>query len=1153
LVAAEQMARERYVTVWIQQIKDDYVQASALLASVAMLPVALSTPDVVAQQITSSVRGAVTDSSGAPISGARITVTDTRTGRTANTITGSSGRFSVRGLESGGPYTVLIDTDNYVDQQVPDLMLSISDVSSLNISLERPVDQAIEEIVVTASALVTTKLAIGPSSSFTLETLENVPSIAHDIRDTIRIDPRVNIDQGNDDNVSCNGANNRFNSWTIDGVRSSDSFGLNASGFPARNTMPIPFDAVKEAAVEFSPFDVEYGQFTGCNINLVTKSGSNEFHGGALLLHSNDSLIGKTLDGDTVIKDTDTFDEWNWAVDLGGPIIKDKLFFYAAYEEVKDTRIQSSGPIGAGFANEFGPTLAQVEQIQGILETVYGQDPGGIVRTLPEESRRILGRLDWFINDQHRMALTYTRMRELFLERDDGGVDFSFRNNFEFSGSEVETYSARIFSDWTDNLSTEIRFSRVDNHDIQNPVGGGELQDDNPIPRFIIFDDNGDEAVVSGPGFFRSANSLITQLDQIKVKADYEMGDHTFTVGYELDSLDVFNLFIPGSTGNFEFEGGPTFADNIQDLIDGEPSFSFVIGPATANALDAAAVYARSIHTLYFQDQWQATQDLTLTAGLRYDFYKSGDSPASNPNFISRYGFDNTAGFNGLEILQPRFGFDYDAPWDFHGRTTVRGGIGVFGGGDPTVWLSNVFTNTGSANAFNHIFTPGCGFNNDLLDGSGNYNGVPQCLYDGAAALAQAGEGPVDALDPNFKMPSILRYSLGFTHITDFDGAANGFFDDWTINVDFIRTDRRNSVDFIDLTLTQIGVAPDGRPVFSRIDPLQAGCDATFNGIREGFTIPAGQEPTTATPFDNEPGGTDPADDNSVCGSDDRDQDILMTNVDGDSGGTTSISIMLNKHFEFDTRRPTSLDFTFGYAYTNAKERNPTTSSTAGSSTEEVALSIVNNAPMGPSQFANKHSLRLAAIFHRDFFDDLTTSVGVFWQARSGRPFSYVFDDGTAENTFGDTDNEARQLLYVPTGPTDPLVSNAGALPQSFWDFLESSGLNQYAGEIAPRNAFNDPWFKDMDLRFSQDLPTPWSGHKFTLFADFENFLNLLGDSNNIAERYRRGDVGEGVPLVDAVINDAGQYTFTATNAASLSRLVSASVWQIQFGIQYRF
>lgn len=205
-------------------------------------------------------------------------------------------------------------------------------------------------------------------------------------------------------------------------------------------------------------------------------------------------------------------------------------------------------------------------------------------------------------------------MRELFVETDDFGfVDFAFRNNFENSGSEVESYSARLFSDWSSNFSTEIRISRVDNHDIQDPVGGGEAHDANPVPRFIIFDPAGDDMVISGPGFFRSSNLLITQLDQVKATANYVMGDHTFTAGYELDKLNVFNLFIPGSTGTFEFE-------NIADLATGDADFAFVIGPSTADPLDVAAVYTRSIHSLYFQDEWQATQDLTVTAGLRYDF-----------------------------------------------------------------------------------------------------------------------------------------------------------------------------------------------------------------------------------------------------------------------------------------------------------------------------------------------------------------------------------------------------------------------------------------------------------------------------------------------------------------------------------------------------
>lgn len=159
--------------------------------------------------------------------------------------------------------------------------------------------------------------------------------------------------------------------------------------------------------------------------------------------------------------------------------------------------MQNRGPIGGGFASESGPTVAEVEEIQGILESVYGHTTLGIARTLPEETRRILGRLDWFINDQHRLALTYSRLREAFTEQDDFGfaAPFAFRNNFEISGSQIESYSARLFSDWSDNFSTEVRVSRLDNHDRQSPVGGGEAQDAVPVTRIIV-----DGLTISGPG-----------------------------------------------------------------------------------------------------------------------------------------------------------------------------------------------------------------------------------------------------------------------------------------------------------------------------------------------------------------------------------------------------------------------------------------------------------------------------------------------------------------------------------------------------------------------------------------------------------------------------------------------------------------------------
>lgn len=1045
-------------------------------------------------------------------------------------------------------------------------MLSVSGVSSLDISLESVSDQAIEEIVVTAAALVTTKLAIGPSSSFGLETLENVPSIAHDIRDTIRIDPRVNIDQGNDDNISCLGANNRFNSFTIDGVRSSDGFGLNASGFPARNTMPIPFDAVREVSVEFSPFDVEYGQFTGCSINLVTKSGTNEFHGGVFALLSTSGISGKTINGETVV--TEPFKDYNWGADIGGPIIKDKLFFYAAYEETDDGAVQSRGPIGGGFASEGGPTVAEVDEIQGILESVYGHETLGIARTLPETSRRILGRIDWFINDQHRLALTYGRLREAFTEPDDFGfaAPFAFFNNFEISGSQIETYSARLFSDWSDNFSTEIRVSRLDNHDRQSPVGGGEAQDASPVIRIIV-----DDLTVSGPGQFRSANALVTQIDQLKFKANYISGNHTYSAGYELDQLDVFNLFVINATGSITF-------DSIADLTAGNASEIAGAGSFTGDINDAAASFSRSIHTLYIQDKWQATPELMIQLGLRYDFYKSGDNPPESSAFVSRYGFTNSQGFSGLKMLLPRLGITYDAPWNFYGETTFRAGGGIFTGGDPSVWFSNAYTNwggavgAGRAGGFFGDIAPCTSANLQVLDGSGNFTGIPACIAAGQQIETAAQAGRVAATDPDFKLPSVIRGSFGFTHMTDFDGAAGGFFDDWRVDMDLVHTRGRNAPAWVDLTLTPVGFAPDGRLLFNAVDPLLPGCDAVFQGPIAGFSSPQEQLiDDNGVPVVDSLG-------NPVMGSQTRqggscdaggdDQDILLTNANRRGDGSTSVSLLLAKDFDYTLfGKPANFDIGIGYSYTTAKGFAPGQGSTATSSFEETSLTNINDPELGPTQWNNTHNITLALNFRHQFVGDLWSKLSIFYNARSGRPFSYTYDNNTATTAFGDSDNEERNLIYVPTGPNDPLVDFSGMSASdvtAFFEFLDRTGLSKYAGQISPRNGFRDDWFKDLDLRFAQDLPTPWEGHRFQVFFDIENFLNLISDNSNLFRFNDRGDVIEGVPVLDAAIVD-GQYVYTnfspgggksfADTGFNANDRIStgASLWAIQIGIKYQF
>ncbi|MBT8068066.1 MAG: TonB-dependent receptor [Gammaproteobacteria bacterium] len=1085
-----------------------------------------------AQETTTTIRGTITAPDGSPAAGQLITVTDTRTASVRTTRTNDNGQFNVRGLPVGGPYTIRVTSSQYEDTLVNDVFTNLSSAASFNIALT-PSDEAIEEIITTARMVQTVDLAIGPGTSFSIEDIESMPSIARQIRDVIRTDPRVSLgraDNGAGSGINCLGGSSRSNAFTIDGSLAIDGFGLNeGTGTSARFAFPVPFDTVASTSVEFAPLDVQYSQFTGCAINIVTKPGSNEYHGSAFYLYNDEGLTGNKLEGDTVINDP--FEDKNFGFDFSGPIIKDKLFFFVAYEETDEGGVQNSGPIGGGFANEDWLTVAEANEIKDVLLNQYGRDVGDIVRTLPQTSERTFIRLDWNINDQHRAELTYTQLEELNLDPDDLGFNgFSFRDNFEFEGIDQDTLSLRLFSNWTDDFSTEFRYSTFDVTDIQGPAGGGEAQDPNPITRIQVEDGAGDPALISGPGFFRSANDLQYTIDQLKLSADYVVGDHTLTFGVEQETRDIFNLFIPNATGTITF-------DDVDALRAGTAAEFNINGSFTGVAADAAATFERDINSFYLQDEWQVNDAVTLVAGLRYDEYKSSDLPISNPVFAQRYGFSNQQTFDGLDLVQPRLGVTWDLPINRWGETQLTAGFGVFGGGDPTVHFANAYQNFGGAIGFAGDFSSPCtAADLQVTDGSGQFTGLPDCVRTAAAASANANTGAVAAVDPNFDLPSNHRWHLGLNHVMVSDIE---FFNDWTIRADYIFTDNKDAVDWVDLRLTPNGeTLPDGRPRFFEVDPTLPGCTATFNGIRQGFSN----------------AGT-----NGGACDDTRNsnQDILMTN--GVEGSTKSFSVQFAKDFEFSDR--TSLDLGLGYAWLDAEVGNPVNSSTAGSSYEEVAKFTINNNTLGPALWANEHNIVLRAKFKHYFFDDHATSVGLFFQRRSGRPFSYTYEDDTVEEYFGDSDDEESVLIYVPTGPSDPLMDFSGLSQgdiDALFAFLDESGLSAYAGGIAPKNGFNSPWSTDLDIRIQQDLPI-FSDHSLQVFLDIENALNLFSDSNNVKRYADTGDIQEGVRVFEVnerdpvALANTDQYVINRVYFEGTNRDVDDSVYRIQLGIRYKF
>src|SRR5690554_2956968 len=273
-----------------------YMRLRTSFAFLALTLLLAAPMTVLAQSTTSAIRVSVITPSGEAATDATISVTDTRTGSTRSAKVTSTGTATVTGLRIGGPYTVSAAAMSYTSQTVTDIFIRLGDTYFLPMTLGQ---SGMEEVVVTSSAVRTQQVALGPASTFNIEDLEDYPAINRDIRDVIRFDPRIYQDSAFVGAIQCAGANSRFNSLTVDGVRMNDNFGLNSNGYPTER-QPFPYDAIQQVSVELAPFDVQYGGFTGCNINAVTKSGGNDFFGTLWYDYTNDSMIGDKLEGDHI-------------------------------------------------------------------------------------------------------------------------------------------------------------------------------------------------------------------------------------------------------------------------------------------------------------------------------------------------------------------------------------------------------------------------------------------------------------------------------------------------------------------------------------------------------------------------------------------------------------------------------------------------------------------------------------------------------------------------------------------------------------------------------------------------------------------------------------------------------------------------------------
>jgi hypothetical protein len=916
-----------------------------------------------------------------------------------------------------------------------------------------------------------------------------------DIVEVYGIDPRVNIDPGSRGfAVNCAGKHPRFNGVTLDGISKSDRFGLNSNGYSTAVGMPFPFDAVAQVAVELAPFDVNYGNFSACQINAVTKSGSNEWHGNVFYEYTGDQLRRNLGD------EPPSFNDRAVGATLGGPIIKDKLFFFAAYEQTSLFEPLAMGFAGSGNGVE-RPWYSQADhdRIVSIASNIYNYDTGGQPSDGAREADKVLLRLDWNVNQNHNVSFIFNYF-DGFEDRasDNDSNEFEFANHFYRKGSEDTTFTVKLASQWTNTFSTELFVSRNEMNDSQVTVGPGDFGD------FQISIGGRDGTVYLGADDSRQANALNTDADFYKLLGQLLAGNHVITGAYEREKFTIFNQFVQHSRGGeYDFfddsVGNPGYcaALSAQGRLDdpgcelsgidrfelGAPSrIYYGSGGGTNDPVDASALFSNTQNAFYVQDEiFLDEHGLTLAVGLRYEFFTSSDRPVFNQTFTdANNGLRNDVNIDGLSLLMPRVG----VTWVVNEDLTVRGGIGRYSGGNPGVWISNAWSNDGLTNVQTRLNNYGAA--GSVLDGSIPLAGsgqpgrdVPQRLFDIVANTTpdNASDSFLVVIDPDYKQPSEWKIAAGATLRLPGDVQAD---------FDILHTELVDSAYYVDLSQSVVGTTTAGTPIY-----------AYTNG-RDNF---------------------------------------MLTNTD--LGASSDIlSVMLRKFWA------SGLDLFVGYSYIRAEDVSPMTSAVAGSNFDNTALIDINNPIVGTSNYVVPHRFTLRASYGREFLEGLETRITVQGFVQEGQPQSFVMgsQDLEGDGFYG------RHLLYVPDGASDPNVVFAdGFETDEFFAFVSREGLEP---GFVERNGTHANWSKRFNIRISQELPIGLGGAKGDVY------LNMYNVGNFLSENW--GSVWDAqffsVQVVDSDVNDDGQYVFNEFSDRSISDLLeNRSLWQVRVGIGISF
>lgn len=1037
---------------------------STLSLSAVLFVTSLHVNIVLASDTSSAIKGTVLSELGAAIAQVNIEITHTPSGTSKLITSNQAGEYRARGLRLGGPYTVSISSPNYTTKEIDNVFLQLDDNYEISTTLI-PLAE-VERVLVLGQSSINS--GQGARSVFSDKEIGQSALVNRDIKDLVRINPLAVVDSTGTE-LSIAGSNPKFNSFNLDGVAVNDTFGLNANGYPAQRP-PVSLNAISQVSIAYAPFNARASNFTGGTINIVTKSGSNEFSGDIFYEwtptngRATDDKLSLGDEGQATKFDFNN-DEVTFGAALGGAIIENKLFYFASYEEWSDEIVFN---YDLDTLEGHKVTIDETRQVLTALNEVYGlTDTIGSVP--PSDSdKKILLKLDWNITNAHRADFTYNNQKNsAALNYTNSNSRVNFASNQYSQDAETTILTTHIFSDWNDDFSSEISLGYKDHEQAANTSSNwAEIN---------ILTASGN--IVAGQDKNRHGNIKSNQSTTLAFHGVYLLDEIDYKFGLEIEDIRNSDLYARSAAGRWWF-------DSIADFENKAPRSAEYSNAFTNDMRDLEAKIESTNYAFYAEARAELYDDVVISGGLRYESLSVDSAPNYNANYFATYGYSNTGNSDGVDILLPRVSFN----WTLSEQITVRGGLGRFTGGTPLVWFSNAYTNDGVTNTratseavIATITDPA----NVIFDS------VPLSLQN---SLVQ-GDGSTNTIDKNFTMPSDWRYQIAADLSFDIPGLGNDFF--WSSELIYV--ERQDAAFWLDESRFKINETVEGRTIWG-----------------------------------------------NIYGAENR-YDIQLSNSK-DGGETTIISTSLNKYWDSGV--------TLNASYTNqhVSEVNPGNASTADSSYfSEVTVN--RNSPLkGRAFYEIEHRFVVNLAYENEFIEGYNTSFNLFWERRSGRPFSWTLGRESRDD-FGDQRANTRVYLpYLPANASDPAFEFSGLSYQQIINIAKDAGIEQYAGAYVPKYAGTQPWLTTMDLAITQELPGLINGHKGQLYFIIDNFANLLND--DWGKSYRISSRQQ--VLFDVDLNVDGQYILTeargGTNTKNYNQFrVEQSAWSLKIGLKYQF